>query len=88
MPLAVNVSGLPVSPVALAVKVFVPATVPSVQFPTAAIPLPLVVALPPTTEPPPVPTAKVTLIAATPLPFTSVTLTDGATLSAAPATAD
>ncbi len=41
VPVAVNVTGLPVmpEPVAVAVSVFVPAAVPSVQLPTVAMPL-------------------------------------------------
>src|SRR2546422_3533434 len=42
VPVAVNVTGLPVRPVAVAVSVLVPAVVPSVQLPTVAKPLALV----------------------------------------------
>ena len=61
--LAVNVTGLPVSPeeVAASVLLFVPAVVPSVHEVTVAMPLAFVVALPPVTPPPPEPTANVTL---------------------------
>src|SRR5205807_5298006 len=47
VPLAVNVTGLPFTPGAVAVSVFCPATVPSVQLPTAARPPALVVWLAP-----------------------------------------
>ena len=43
VPDALNVTGLPVRPVALAVRVFGPAVWPSVQEVTAAMPLALVV---------------------------------------------
>src|SRR5207247_694401 len=50
-PVAVKVSGL--SPLEVAVSVFVPAVVPSVQLPTVAIPLAFVVWLAPVIVPPP-----------------------------------
>src|SRR5207249_10675247 len=40
---AVNVTGLPVRPAELAVRVSPPVVLPSVQLPTVAMPLPLVV---------------------------------------------
>ena len=40
---SVNVTGLPPSPVEVAVSAFRPTTVPSIQLPTVAIPLALVV---------------------------------------------
>ena len=43
VPVAVNVTGLPFTPGAVAVNVFEPAVVPSVQLPTAVMPLALVV---------------------------------------------
>src|SRR3989442_11571566 len=45
VPVAVKVTGLPVSPAAVAVSVFVPAVVPSVHDVTAAMPLPFVATL-------------------------------------------
>src|SRR3989442_928250 len=53
VPSAVNVTGLPVSPLDVAVSVFVPAVALRVQLPTVAIPLPFVVWVPPVTPPPP-----------------------------------
>src|SRR5689334_14537443 len=78
VPVAVNVTGLPVNPADVAVSVFDPAVVPSVHDPTVAIPLPLVGCEPPATLPPPVATAKVTVTPATALPNESLTATDGA----------
>jgi hypothetical protein len=84
----VKVTGLPVSPEAVAVRALAPAVVPSVQLVTAAIPLPLVVTgLVGTTVPPPLATANVTLSPATGLPCVSVTSTAGATATAVPAVA-
>src|SRR5213076_2457948 len=60
VPLAVNVTGLPFTPGAVAVSVFWPAAVPSVQVPTAAMPPALVVWLAPVMLPLPRPTANVT----------------------------
>src|SRR5437667_132610 len=60
VPVAVNVTGLPVSPAAVAVSVFVPAVVPSVHDVTAAMPLPFVAPLVGLTVPPPDVTAKLT----------------------------
>ncbi len=66
VPVAVKVTGLPVSPVAVAVRVFVPAVVPRVQDVTAATPLALVVTgVVGVTVPPPDATAKVTETPAT-----------------------
>src|SRR6266516_6351166 len=60
IPVAVNVTGLPARPVAVAVNVFSPALVSRVQLVTAAIPLAFVVTgLAGLTLPPPVATAKV-----------------------------
>jgi hypothetical protein len=87
-PVAVNVIGLPVSPVAVAVSVFGPAVGPSVQDVTAAIPLvPVVTGVVGTTVPPPETTAKVTATPLTGLPFTSCTITEGSIGSAVPAVA-
>src|SRR5207302_8774477 len=60
VPFAVNVTGLPESDPDAAVSVFCPAVGPSVQLPTAAIPLASVVWAAPVTLPLPGPGAKVT----------------------------
>src|SRR5881396_1300306 len=77
VPVAVNVTGLPVSPLAVAVSVLVPAVVPSVQLPTLAMPLALVVWLAPVMLPLPGATANVTVTPPTGLPPPSFTITDG-----------
>src|SRR5205807_2646100 len=61
VPVAVNVTGLPVRPAALAVRVLAPAVVPRVQVPTVAMPLEFVVCSAPVTLPPPDAGANVTL---------------------------
>src|SRR5207245_5150789 len=87
-PVAVNVTGLPVRPVAVAVNVFGPAAVPSVQDVTAAIPLAFVsTAVVGLTVPPPVATAKVTATPATAFPLASFTITDGGMSTAVPTVA-
>src|SRR5205809_1749024 len=68
VPSAVKVTGLPVSPLDVAVRVFVPAVVLSVQLPTVAIPLPFVVWVPPVTVPLPTAAANVTVTPCTGLP--------------------
>ena len=60
-----KVTGEPVRPALVAVRVLAPAVVPSVQLPTVAMPAALVVAEAPVTEPPPEATAKVTVTPAT-----------------------
>src|SRR2546422_49110 len=93
---AVKVTGLPFNPGAVAVNVFAPAAVPSVQLPTVAMPPALVVRLAPVMLPPPDATATVTLpfpgatpnVTPTPgtgFPAASLTLTDGAMGTAVPA---
>src|SRR5690349_9376897 len=83
MPVAVKVTGLPVSPAALAVSVFGPALVPRVHEVTAAIPLaPVVTAVVGATVPPPDATANVTATPATGLLFASRTITDGGVATA------
>src|SRR5205823_13799840 len=77
VPVAVNVIGLPFTPGAVAVSVSWPATVPSVQLPTAAMPLALVVWLAPVMLPLPAPTANVTDTLGTEFPSTSFTITAG-----------
>jgi hypothetical protein len=86
-PVAVKVIGDPSSPAAEAVSVFVPAVDPSVQLPTVATPDAFVVWFAPVIEPPPDATAKVTGVPATGFALPSVTLTDGAGLTTAPAAA-
>src|SRR5205807_8769698 len=76
VPVAVNVTGLPVSEPDVAVKVFEPAVALSVQLPTVAMPLPLVVWLPPVIVPFPCATANVTATPVTGFPFASLTITD------------
>ena len=87
MPVAVKVIGLPVNPVAVALSVFTPVAVPSIQLPTAAIPLLPVLGVAPVTLPPPDATANVTLTPDTAFPFASVTFTEGLVLTALPAEA-
>ena len=86
-PVAVNVTGLPVSPGAVAVRVLVPAVIPSVQLPTVAIPLALVIWFAPVMLPPPPASAKVTATPWTGLPLASFTITDGGTATAVPVVA-
>jgi hypothetical protein len=86
---AVNVTGLPLSPTLVAVNVFVPADAPIVQVPTVAMPLELVVVgFVPPMLPPPLATAHVTDTPLTLFPSTSVTRTDGGVGTAALVTAD
>src|SRR5205823_910152 len=85
VPVAVIVTGLPVSVPELAVKLFEPAVALSVQLPTVATPLPSVVWLPPVIVPFPGATANVTATPATGLPFASLTITEGGEPTAVPA---
>src|SRR5205807_8065836 len=87
VPLARNVTGLPCSVPDVAVSVFGPAVVPSVQLVTAATPLALVVWAAPVMPPPPVPGAKVTATPATGLLKASRTITAGGTATAVPTVA-
>ena len=87
VPVAVKVAGLPVNPVNVALSVFVPAVVPSVQLPTVATPLLPELGVAPVTDPPPLATANVTVTPATTLAFASVTFPDGATGNDVPAVA-
>jgi hypothetical protein len=85
VPVAVKVSGLPASPLDVAVRVLVPAVVPRVQDVTAAIPLALVVTdVVGLTVPPPEATANVTATPATGLLNWSRTSTDGGVATAVP----
>src|SRR5205085_2398979 len=77
VPVAVNVTGLPVRPAALAVRVLAPAVVPRVQVPTVAMPLEFVVCSAPVTLPPPDAGANVTLTPCTGLLLASRTITEG-----------
>jgi hypothetical protein len=89
VPVAVNVTGLPPSPPEVAVKVFVPAVVPNTHEFSAAIPDEFVTTEAPVgdeIEPPPAVTANTTVTPATGF-VPSVTSTDGAVATAAPATA-
>src|SRR5205807_591020 len=85
--LAVIVNGLPVNPGAVAVSVFGPAVVPSIQLPTAAMPVASVAGLAPVTLPLPVPGTNVTATPATGLLLASRTITDGGTATAVPVVA-
>src|SRR5437899_3227962 len=89
VPVAVNVTGLPLipDPVAVAVSVFVPAVGASVQLPTVAIPSTPVVGFGPVTLPP-LEGAKVTATPETRLPLASRTITEGGGVTAVPAVAD
>jgi hypothetical protein len=87
-PVAVKLTGEPVNPVAVAVRVFAPAVVLSVQAGLVAMPaLSVVTALDETNEPEPVPATKVTDTPFTALPCASVTFTDGAVATAVPTVA-
>ncbi len=88
VPVAVKVTGLPVSDPDVAVRVLLPAVALSVQLPTVAMPLPFVVWLPPVIVPFPGATANVTATPVTGFPFASFTITDGGDETAVPAVAD
>src|SRR5439155_7587115 len=82
MAVAVNVTGLPFTPVDVAVRVLVPAALPSVQLPTLAIPLAFVVWAAPVMPPCPDAIAKVTAAPPTGLPNWSFTITAGGVATA------
>jgi hypothetical protein len=88
VPVALNVTGLPVRPAADAVTVFAPAVVPNVQLVSVAIPLAFVTTVLGDTVPPPAVAANVTVTPATGAEAASVTNTLGAVVTAVPATAD
>src|SRR5207253_2336702 len=88
VPVAVKVTGLPVSDPELAVRLLLPAAALSVHLPTVATPLALVVWLAPVIVPFPGATANVTATCATGFPFASFTITDGGVVTAVPAIAD
>src|SRR5437879_13628052 len=78
VPVAVKVTGLPASPVDVAVNEFAPVSAPSVQPPIAAIPSPLVVTgLVPVRLPSPEATANTTPTPGTGLPNRSLAITAG-----------
>jgi hypothetical protein len=88
VPVAVKVTGDPLNDPLVAVTVFAPAVVPSVQAGLAAMPaLSVVTAALEANEPEPVATAKVTDTPLTALPCASVTFTDGAVDTAVPTVA-
>ena len=58
MPVAVKITGDPVSPAAVAVSVLLPTTVPKVQLPTVAVPNESEMAVAPVIDPPPLATAN------------------------------
>src|SRR6184192_38196 len=87
VPVAVKVTGLPVSDPDVAVRVLLPAVALSVQLPTVAMPLPLVVCVPPVTLPLPAAGVNVTATSATGFPFASFTITDGGEPTAVPTVA-
>ena len=83
VPVAVKVMGEPLRLPLVALSVLAPAVVPKVQAGLVAIPaLSVVTAVVEANEPPPVATAKVTDTPLTALPCASVTLTDGAVVTA------
>lgn len=88
VPVAVKVTGEPVSDPLVAVSVLVPAVVPSVQLPTVAMPSTPVVADNPVPEPPPVAMVKVTATPLTGASVASLTITLGNVVTAVPAVAD
>src|SRR5438094_334432 len=88
VPVAVKVTGLPVSDPDVAVRVLLPAVALSVQLPPVSMPLPFVVCLPPVTLPLPAAGVNVTATSATGFPFASFTITDGGVLTAVPAVTD
>ena len=88
VPVAVNVTGDPVSDPLVAVMVLDPTVVPRVQLPTVAMPPAFVVTDALVTEPPPVAIANVTLMPETGLLCASLMMTLGAVPTAEPAVAD
>ena len=90
-PVAEKFTGEPVKPSTVAVSVFAPATVPSVQLVRAATPLAFVATVAGDTGlivPPPEATTKFTATPATGLLLASLTTTLGAVATAVPAVAD
>src|SRR5205807_611344 len=89
VPVAVNVTGLPVSPVAVAVSVLVPAVGLRVHDVSAAMPsAPVLTGVVGVTAPPPAAGVNVTTTFATGFPLASFTITEGGGLTAVPAGAE
>jgi hypothetical protein len=88
VPVALNVTGLPVKPVTVARTEFAPATLPSVHDVSVATPLAFVDTVAGVTEPLPLNTANATLTPLTGLPPASVTFTLGGVATTVPAVAD
>ena len=88
VPVAVKVTGLPVRPEAVAVRVFVPAVGPRVHDVAAAMPSAPVVAVGGVTVPLPGAAAKFTVTPPTGLPLASFTITEGGGVTAVPTGAD
>jgi hypothetical protein len=84
---AVMVRGENTSVAAVAIKVFAPFAVPSVQLPTVAVPFASVVCVAPVIVPPPLATANVTPMPDTGFENASTMRTPGATATALPALA-
>ena len=85
VPVAVKVTGEPVSPATVAVSAFAPAVVPKVQSGLLAIPaLSVLTAFEDAIDPAPPLTLKVTPTPLTALPCPSVTTTEGAVATAVP----
>jgi hypothetical protein len=88
VPVAVKVTGEPVSPATVAVSAFAPAVVPKVQSGLLAIPaLSVLTAFEEAIDPAPPLTLKVTPTPLTALPCPSVTTTEGAVATAVPTVA-
>src|SRR5207302_1607646 len=88
VPVALNVTGLPLNPADVAVSVLGPAVALSVQLPTVATPLAFVVWLAPGTVARRGATASVTATCATGFPFASFTIPGGGVRTARAAVAD
>ena len=89
VPVAVNVTGLPVSPLAVAVSVFVPAVGLRVHEVSVAIPsAPVLTGVVGVTVPLPAAGVNVTSTFATGFPLASFTITEGGGLTAVPAGAE
>src|SRR5690349_8667853 len=82
VPVAMNVRGLPFTPVDVAINVSGPAVVPRVQPPSVAMPFAPVVGLAPVTVPLRELVENVTATPATGFPLASFTITDGGVFTA------
>jgi hypothetical protein len=87
VPVALNVTGEPLSDPEVALSEFAPELGPSVHEPTVAMPKEFVVAFSPAIEPPPETTANVTDAPDTAFPLASEILTEGAWATAVPTAA-